>query len=422
MDRGQQQTGVILLLAAWLAGCAAAPATGDTSQRWIASWGTAQAVPWNEYILKDEDFADTSLRQVVVMSLPAKRLRVRVSNVHGTASLEISAASVARAVKPGTPDVEAGSIRRLSFDGRSGVVIPPGAEYYSDPVDLEHAASGNLAITLHYPRAPVGPTAHPGSRTTSFFIKGNKVSDTSWPGATKRVGWWQIADVEVLAPRGTTLVVAIGDSITDGHGATTDADNRWTDALVHRMRREGFGPVGVVNTGIGGNRLMNLSLGPNTVSRFDRDVIMRTGVTHAIILVGINDLGALHRDRPDQDTPEARERLLAEMKMAFRQIAERARERGVCTLGGTLVPYIGSDYYKPNADNDAVRVKLNEWIRSSGTFDVVVDFDAAIRDPGQPGRMRKEYSHDWLHPNPAGFRAMAEAVPLDALAQRCAPR
>jgi lysophospholipase L1-like esterase len=180
--------------------------------------------------------------------------------------------------------------------------------------------------------------------------------------------------------------------------------------------------MGVVNTGIGGNRLMNLSLGPNVVSRFDRDVLMRRGVTHAIVLIGINDLGGLHRNRPAEDTPEARERLLAEMKLALRQIAERAQRSGVCVLGGTLVPYIGSDYYKPTADNDAVRLKLNDWIRASGTFDAIVDFDAAIRDPANPERMRKEYSHDWLHPSPAGFRAMADAVPLPALARRCAPR
>jgi lysophospholipase L1-like esterase len=218
-------------------------------------------------------------------------------------------------------------------------------------------------------------------------------------------------------------VVAIGDSITDGHGATTDGNDRWTDALVHRMRRESFGPMAVVNTGIGGNKLMRVSLGPNTVSRFDRDVLMRSGVTHAIVLIGINDLGGHHRNRAAEDTPESRERLLADMKQAFRQIAERGREHGVCMIGGTLVPYIGSDYYKPTPDNDAVRLKLNDWIRTSGTFDAVVDFDAAIRDPPRiPSAMRKEYSHDWLHPSPAGFRAMADAVPLSLLSRRCSAR
>jgi lysophospholipase L1-like esterase len=422
MHRGQHGLAAALLAAACLAGCAATPASEDTSPRWVASWGSAQAVPWNEFVLADGEWNDTSLRQIVSPSLSAKRLRVRVSNVHGTAPLEISAASIGRAVRPGVPDVEAKSLQALKFDGRAGVTIPPNAEYYSDPVDLEHAAAGNLAITLHFPKAPAGQSAHPGSRTTSFFARGNRVSEAAWAGATRRVGWWQVADVEVQAPRDVGLLVAIGDSITDGHGATTDGNDRWTDALVHRMRREGFGPMAVVNMGIGGNRLLNVSLGHNTVSRFDRDVLMRAGVTHAIVQIGINDLGALHRNRPAGDTPEAREQLLEALKTGFRQIAERARASGVCILGATLVPYIGSDYYKPTPDNDAVRLKLNDWIRNSGTFDAIVDFDAAIRDPANPERMRKEYSHDWLHPGPAGFRAMADAVPLSVLARRCSAR
>jgi len=415
-----RQLAACALAAAALAGCAANPAAvEDTSRHWVASWGAAQAVPWNEFVPVEGEWNDTSVRQVVNVSLSAKRLRVRVSNVHGAGPLEITAASVARAVKPGLADVEPGTMRILAFDGRSGVTIPPGAEYYSDPVDLEHAARGNLAISLHLSGAPAGQTAHPGSRTTSFLVKGNRVSEAAWPDAKKRVAWWHVADVEVLAPRTVGLVVAIGDSITDGHGATTDGNDRWTDALVDRMRREGFGPMAVVNTGIGGNKLLRVSLGPNVVSRFDRDVLMRSGVTHAIVLIGINDLGGHHRNRAAEDTPEARERLLAEMKQGLRQVAERGRAHGVCMIGGTLVPYIGSDYYKPTADNDTVRLKLNEWIRTSGTFDTVVDFDAAIRDPANPERMRKEYSHDWLHPSPAGFRAMADAVPLPALARRC---
>ena len=422
MRRGQHGLAVIFAVAGWLAGCAAAPRVEEASPRWVASWGSAQAVPWNEFVPVEGEWNDTSVRQIVSVSLDARRLRVRLSNVHGTASLRISAASVARAVKPGTADTEPGTMRSLTFDGRTDVTIPPNAEYYSDPVDLEHAASGNLAISLHLSGPPAGQTAHPGSRTTSFLVKGNRASEPSWPDAKRRVAWWHIADIEVLAPQAVGVVVAIGDSITDGHGATTDGNNRWTDALVERMRREGFGPMGVVNMGIGGNRLMNLSLGPNVVARFDRDVLMRRGVTHAIVLIGINDLGGLHRNRPAEDTPAAREQLLAEMKLALRQIAERAQRSGVCVLGGTLVPYIGSDYYKPTADNDAVRLKLNHWIRTSGTFDAIVDFDAAIRDPASPERMRKEYSHDWLHPSPAGFRAMADAVPLAALARRCSAR
>jgi hypothetical protein len=164
-------------------------------------------------------------------SLSGGRLRVRVSNVHGGAPLEISAGSVARAVRPGTPDLEAGTLRSLAFDGRPGVTIPPGGEYYSDPVDLEHAAAGNLAISLHFRGAPAGQTAHPGSRTTSFLVKGDRVSEISWPDAKRRVGWWHVADIEVEA-RVSGVVVAIGDSITrrarrHPPTATTAGPTRW---------------------------------------------------------------------------------------------------------------------------------------------------------------------------------------------------
>ena len=176
--------------------------------------------------------------------------------------------------------------------------------------------------------------------------------------------------------------------------------------------------MGVVNAGIGGGRMLKDGIGPNLLSRFDRDVLARSGVTHAIVLIGVNDLGVLHRDA--QDDAQSRARLVAELKTAYRQVVAKAHAQGICVIGATITPYGSSEYYHPKADNEADRQELNAWIRSSGTFDAVADFDAVVRDSTQPDRMAKDKDKgDGLHPGVGGFRAMADAVPLAALAKTC---
>jgi len=410
MGRGQ----LLLSVAVLLAGCATAGApAGPESVHWVASWGTANMAPDPANVMPEEKWPDASLRQLVHVSLGGTRLRIRVSNVYGNAPLEIDAASIAKAVAPGRADLVAGSVRKLTFSGHAEIMIPAHGEYYSDPVSLEHSRGADLAISLHYKEPPKGQTGHPGSRTTSFLVKGNRVSDESWPGAEKFVRWYQIADVEVEAPMGVGAVSTLGDSITDGHGATTDRNDRWPDQLMDRLAREGIA-MGVVNTGIGGNRLLREGLGPNVVSRFDRDVLSRAGVTHVIVMIGVNDMGILHRNR--EDTPAARAQLVEDLESGYRQIVERAHAHGICVIGGTISPYTDSDYYHPGPGNEADRVKLNEWIRNSGVFDAVADFDAVMRNPQKPAEMLPELDiGDHLHPSPAGFRAMAGAVPLSAL-------
>jgi lysophospholipase L1-like esterase len=415
MRGGQQVRWAALILAvAWLGGCAGIPATEKPRVHWVTSWGTANMHPDESNLLPDSEWRDASLRQIVRVSLPGGRMRVRLSNVYGSAPLVIDAATIARAVRPGVSDVEASSLRKLTFDGRESVAIPANGEFYSDVVTLDHASQADFAISMHLRDTPARQTGHPGSRTTSFITSGNRVAETAWPDSRKFVRWYNIADIEVEAPLGVGAVVAIGDSITDGHGSTTDHNDRWTDALVMRLAREGGPAMAVVNAGIGGNRLLREGLGPNVISRFDRDVLSRSGVTHAIVLIGVNDLGIQHRN--GEDTPAARAKLVTDLETGYRQLVERAHAHGICVIGGTILPYVGSDYYKPNDLNDADRRELNDWIRTSTTFDAVADFDAATRDPAEPRRMRKEDDiGDGLHPSPAGFRAMAEAVPLAAL-------
>ncbi|KQN69641.1 GDSL family lipase [Duganella sp. Leaf61] len=404
-----------------LGGCATAPGTASNpGQHWVASWGTAQMVPETANELPAANWRDASIRQVVHLSLGGSEVRVRLSNAYGTAPLLVDAASVARAVAPGRAAIDAATLQVLTFDGRSAVTIPAGAEYYSDPVSLDAPAGADLAISLHFTGEPARQTSHSGARASSFLAAGNRTADADWPGAATVTRWFAIADVDVLAPRAAGALVAIGDSITDGYGVTTDGNDRWTDVLAARLRRDNV-PIGTVNAGIGGGRMLKDGLGPNVVSRFERDVLARAGVTHALVLIGVNDLGNLHRNTPD--LPADRQQLLADLRLAHRQLATRARARGVCLIGATVTPYVGSDYYHPEPANEADRQELNAWIRDTGVFDAVVDFDAALRDPAQPQRLAPQYdSGDHLHPSLAGYRAMADAVPLEMLRRRCRSR
>lgn len=399
-----------------LAASAATAADSPKKWHWVASWGAAQMTPEPQNELPQEHWRDATLRQIVHVALGGEKLRVRISNVFGTTPLTVEAAGIGLAKAPGNPDIDPQSARALTFGGRASVMIPAGAEYYSDVVTLPHKAGADIAVSLYFNGAPSKQTGHPGSRATSFVAKGQRTLDAAWSGAEKIPRWYMLADVEVQAPRGVGAVVAVGDSITDGYGTTTDGNDRWPDVLAGRIAQGGK-PMGVVNVGIGGGRMLRDGLGPNLASRFDRDVIARAGVTHAVVMIGVNDLGGQHRN--GEDIPAARAKMIEDLQQAHRQLVERAHAHGICVIGGTVTPYAGSDYYRPAATNEADRQQLNDWIRKSGVFDAVADFDAALRDPQQPDKLRKEYDNDGLHPSIAGLRAMAEAVPLKALASRC---
>lgn len=423
MGSSQHQliAGLLFAAVAGFTATNAAAKDAGTRQHWVASWGTAMMIPEGQNELPAEMWRDSTLRQVVRVSLGGSQVRVRVSNAFGTTPLMLEGASLARAIGPGKADIDAASVKPLTFSGRATVMIPAGAEYYSDPVALEHKAGADLAVSMYFKGEPGRQTGHPGSRATSFVAKGNRLMDTAWTDPAKVQRWYALADIEVQAPRGVGAVVAIGDSITDGYGATTDGNDRWTDMLATRLAKDGKQGMGVVNAGIGGGRMLRDGLGPNMVARFDRDVLSRGGVTHAIVLIGVNDVGGQHRS--GGDTPETRKKMVDDLLTAHRQLVERAHAKGICVIGGTMTPYMGSGYYKPDADNEADRQAINHWIRTSGVFDAVADFDAAVRDPAQPQRMLPERdTGDGLHPSLAGFRAMAEAVPLAALRQCAAAK
>ncbi len=389
-------------------------AAQPSEPRWITTWGTSQLAPEGENALPADRASDVTLRQIVRVSAGGDVVRVRLSNVFGARPLPIGAAHLAHAAAPGTPRIDGGT--SLTFAGRPDTVIPAGAELYSDPVTLHVAAGADVAVSLYLPDAPTPQTGHPGARATSFTLRGAHATDVALAGAKPTTRWYALSDIEVMAPvapdTNSGTIVAIGDSITDGYGVLPERNSRWTDVLAIRLRASpATRVIGVLNAGIGGNRILLDGLGPNLLARFDRDVIARSGVRWAIVLEGINDLGTLTRDAPA--TTVQHRALVAQIVAGYTQIVTRAHAHGIKVIGGTVMPFGGNDYYHPGAENEADRQAVNHFIRTSGLFDAVIDFDALMRDPAHPDRLAKAYdSGDHLHPSEAGYRAMGEAIPL----------
>jgi len=405
-----------LITALILAGCGQAPRQpADTG--WLAAWGSAQLE--QAPAAGTAPLRDVSLRQVVRTTVAGSTLRVRVSNLFGREPLVLDAASVAL-VQPGTeggrPLLQAGSLKPLSFQGQRGLSVAPGAEVWSDPVALALPRVADVAVQMHIVSAPTQATAHPGSRISSWALPGNRADAADWADASARDGWWQLSAVDVGGGAPQPVLVATGDSITDGYGVPAGSYQRWTDALTRRLVAQGKAAA-VVNTGIGGNRILQDGLGPRLLTRFDRDALARSGVTHVVLLEGVNDLGTSHRQRTT--TPQSRAALLADLQRGLTTLAGQARERGVCLFVATVMPYGGSGYYQPQPENEADRQALNSWIREPGRFDGVVDFDALMRDPARPSHLKHEFDNDGLHPSTAGYQTMADAFPVEWLDRRC---
>ena len=375
---------------------------------WLGAWAASQQIPEPQNALAPADLTDATLRQVVHVHLDGAAVRVRLSNAFGWAPLRITSAHLARAISAGSPRIDPATDRTLTFDGRAELIIPAGADYLSDPLPIAVPAEANLAITLCLDQPPAQQTSHPGSRATSYLVHRDQVSAADLPDARKVDHWFQLSGVELLRPG--SAIVTLGDSITDGHGATTNGDDRWPDLLARRLHAA-HRPLAVLNAGIGGNRVLLDGSGPNALARFDRDVLAQPGVRDLIILEGVNDLGVLTRDNPV--SAEAHADLVRRLTAAYAQMVQRARQHGIKVIGATILPYGGSDYYHPDAMNEADRLAVNRWIRAPGHFDAVVDLDKIMRDPAHPDRLRPAYDcGDHLHPSQAGHRAIAEAMPL----------
>jgi lysophospholipase L1-like esterase len=397
-------------LMALACGTVASGAEAAPACPWQAAWASSQMTPDSGAALPASGMAGATLRQIVRPTLGGTMLRVRFSNAFGRTPLVILGAGVARSADNRSDRIVSATRRTLTFAGASGVTIPPGGDWLSDPVKLDMAALDDLSVSLRVNGDAASQTSHPGSRATSYVAAGDQIATEALTGATKIDHWYMLSGVEVQRCAPANGVVALGDSITDGHGATTNGNDRWPDVLARRLS----GKAAVLNEGIGGNRVLLDGLGPNALSRLDRDVLALPGVRYVILLEGINDLGTL--TRLEAKTPEQRRAFVAQLTAGYAQIVERAHARGIKVYGATVTAFVGSDYYHPDAGSEADRQAINAWIRAPGHFDAVIDFDRVTRDPANPSRLATAFdSGDHLHPNPAGYKAMGEAVPLALL-------
>jgi lysophospholipase L1-like esterase len=401
----------------FLAVCALT-ATSLAQTNWVGSWATSQQLLGPNDSLTADDLRDMTLRQIVHLSLGdigGRVLRVRLSNRFGATPLRFTSVHIARPVSGIPGSIVAGTDEALSFSGNPDVWVPAGADYISDPIAFLASPLSDLAITLRIDgpidEMSVSQTGHPGSHATSYLAHGDQVSALSLTNAKKMDHWYFISGVDVASPMEAGAVVALGDSITDGHGASLNGNDRWPDFLAKRSvaeKRE----IGVLNQGIGGNRLLLDGIGPNALARFDHDVLAQTGVRYVILLEGINDLGMLGRTG---EVSEAKyDALVQRIIGAYEQIIYRAHAHQVQIFGATILPFTGSEFYHPDAKTETARQAVNRWIRSSGHFDAVIDFDKTMRDPEDVSRLLPSFdSGDHLHPSPAGYAAMGGAVPLE---------
>ena len=405
---------VLVLALSGMRGAAQAPATPEI---WIASWGASQQIPEPENAMAADDLRDATVRQIFHLSAGGPKVRIHLSNAFGSTSLHFSAVHIARPMSPSSPAIDTRTDRVVTFAGGADVIVPPGAEYISDALEYPIAALSDLAVSFHLDIAPAGQTAHPGSRATSYFVHGNFVPAANLIHPKRVDHWYQVSAIDVEASPGAASVVALGDSITDGHGATTNGNDRWTDILARRLQASpATRSIGVSNQGIGGNHLLTDGLGPNVLARFDRDVLAPAAVRWIIVFEGVNDLGGLTRD--GEVSPAEHAALVKRIVAAYQQVVLRAHAHGLRVFGATITPFTGSDYYHPGPPTEADRQAVNAWIRAPVHFDTVIDFDSVVRDPQHPDRLLPAFDcGDHLHPSPAGYRAMGDAVPLSLFTQ-----
>lgn len=356
-------------------------------------------------------FDDSTIRQTVVVSLAADSVRLEVSNAFGGSDLPITAATIALPANQtaGISAIRTDTLHTLTFSGSESFVIPSGAVVLSDPVHMSVPALSILSISIYLEngQATNSITSHPGSRTTSYFAPGNLVDESDLEGSTSAAHWYFISAIEGRVKKGASAVAIVGDSITDGRGSTTDGNDRWPDQLMRRLQNH-TGSVAVVNKAAGGNRILADGLGPNALGRIDRDVVAQAGVRYAIIFEGVNDIGTAATDEATQ--AEVGSRII----QAYQQMILRLHRHDIAVFGATITPMSGPGQVYGDPNREATRTAVNEWIRTSGQFDAVIDFDAVVRDPDQPDQLLEQYDFgDYLHLNPEGYKAMAAAVDLD---------
>jgi lysophospholipase L1-like esterase len=377
------------------------PAAAKT---WVGTWGTAPQLVEPNNMPPAPGLSNNTLRQVVCVSVGGKRLRLKFSNEFSKSPVTLKAVQIA--VSMGGSVIDESTTRTLKFDGKQEYTMEAGAEVVSDPVSFDLKPRMEVAITISFGETSPTVTGHPGSRTTSYLLAGNQtLPNTDFTNAARTDHWYVIDGIEVEASRSADAAVGIiGDSITDGRGSGTNKQDRWPDILAMDLQKDAdTRHIGVLNMGIGGNCVVKGGLGPTALNRFDHDILRQNGIHWLIILEGVNDLGSTKDSTAAFDVAR-------DLIAAYDKMIGDAHARGIKVYGATIMPFKKSFYYRPY--RDAARNSINEWIRTSGHFDAVIDFDKAMRDPEDGSTLLSEAQSDYLHPSELGHKMLGESVNL----------
>jgi lysophospholipase L1-like esterase len=398
-------------------------ASGSASNRWVTTWSAAQQQPGPMTIDavfgndQSRSFENQTIRHIVHTSVGGRKARVRLSNAFGFLPLRVGAASVA--VRRADASIHPGTSRRLTFSGQPSIMVPAGAVALSDAVDLDVPGDGDLAVSVYLPEETEPATYHEQTMQVSYITgPGNFTNATDLPGATAMRSTYYVSIVEVLPSDSIGTLVALGDSITQGAGSSLGLERTWPDRLSARLNPNPSRPrLAVINQGIGCGRLLHDFCGPSGAARFDRDVLSITGVTGVIVHLGLNDI-MIPTTLPLFGLPEFANEMVSanEIIVGLHQLTLRARARGVKIFGATIAPFGSSaipGVFTP--ENEAKRQAVNRWIRTGGAFDGVIDFDATVREPSNPVRLRSVYDFDGVHLTDAGYEAMANSINLSML-------
>ena len=391
------------------------------AQPWITTWAATPAPRWADELPAafnvPETLENQTIRQTVRVSVGGDQVRVMLSNEFGARPMTVGAATVTVAGAGGALDVA--GIKPLTFGGRTQVVIPPGAPMLSDPVDLPVKALGSIVVSLYLPKKTALSSVHwDGVQTGLISGPGDMTREVKFSPAATTKSRLFLSRVMVNATPASKAVVLFGDSITDGYCSTPDTNNRWPDHLAERLQAEGQPNVAVVNEAYSGDRVLTNGMGTNALSRFDMSVLGHPRVSTVVMMMGINDIGW---PGPSAVTPTDPEPTAEDITGGYQQIIDRAHAHGIRFVGVTLTPFIdtfkgtpGAGYYTP--EKEKIRVAVNQWIRNNKTADGLIDFDKVVEDPANPGHILPAYNcGDNLHPNDAGYQAMAKAVDLKVL-------
>ncbi|WP_158749568.1 SGNH/GDSL hydrolase family protein [Acidobacterium sp. S8] len=371
---------------------------------WVGTWA---ASPVGEQVNSGQPSpGDSTYRNIVHISLGGSAVRVQLSNEFGTEPLKVGAAHVA--ISSGGGSIQSGSDHPLTFNERPFAEIPAGAFIVSDPVTMQATPLSDLAVSIYLPQQSIrNTTCHSFGDSTNYILKGDATAAATADNSSPIYSWCFVKGIDVSVGDKSSAIVAFGDSITDGALSTRDGNRRWPDVLATRLQaNKATANLGVLNQGIGGNRVLHDGYGPSALARFDRDVIAQTGVKYLVILEGINDIGRLKNPHEPGDNITA-----DDLIFGLAQLVTRAHQHGIKVFGATLTPYMSAGY--SSAAGEQVRQAYNNWIRTSGVFDGVIDFDKITQDPAHTDTFLPDYdSGDHLHPKDAGYKAMGDAIDL----------